>query len=958
MAVRLTLCLLRAGAALLAVCALSAMAQGTEPPAPPAALKLSADEGAWLAAHPRVSVFTKTEWAPIDLYTYEGQFRGLSGDYLALIGQRLGIVFDFKAAPTLAAALEALKRGEAQILPSVSRTPQREAFMDFSQPYLEVPNVYVTRRDVKGVGSDQSMAGLQIAVEQGYAVAALIRERHPQAQIVEFADSAAALRGVSEGRADVYLGALPTTSFLVEKLLLTNLEVRGPWHSKLSALHLGVRKGDSVLLGLLDKALASITLAERQDIHRRWAPLHSLLAEPSAPLALTPSESRLIATLPALRVGYEVDYRPYTLRTEDGQLGGMADDYLRIVADKTGLRVGSAQGGTWSDVFGRARRGEIDLLLAIAANEAREREFLFVGPWISTPNVLVTPRDAAPVLALAQYTGRRIAVLRDGQTAYLMNKLHPSVRLVEVDRRDDLLAAVTNGRADAALVNATLAAPLLAQGLGGTLRMAAFFPELNSDLYFAVRRDQPELASVLRRALASISDAERAAIASRWAVLPAADDAGVQARELLDRLLPLLALLLVALVVSLLWGVWLRRLMVQRRVAERAAAEARDRAEALARMRHDFLAEASHEIRTPVNAVVGALEQLAQQALPAQGLELASLARAAAHTLSEYVNNLLDLSKSDAGELRLVLQPDSLRATLQAAAQTIEPMARERDVEVMLMFDPQIAACHRFDAFRLRQVVLNLLSNAVKFCEPHTVVHLQATLLDAEPSVQKLRIRVIDRGEGIASDRLPLLFKPYTQAGDSLAHRRGGTGLGLALCKRLLDAMAATIVIESQPGRGTCVSVELALPVERAAEATATKPAIDTPALRVLVLDDDRVQQILLEARLMHAGCGVDVADNGVAAQGLWLQHRHRLVITDLRMPLMGGMAFARWLRSQPGGGAVCLIGTSADLNDSEAALAAGITRLLLKPVPQTLVDQVVQEARLTPATPAVASAV
>jgi len=932
--------------------ALGAMAQAVPPPAPASdtALRFSPAERAWLAEHPRLRVFTKTEWAPIDLYTYEGQVRGLSGDYLALVAQRLGVTLEFTSAPTLAAALDALKRGEADVLPSVSRTVQREAFMDFSQPYLDVPNVYVARRGVIGAGPDQTMSGLRVAVEQGYAVNALIRERHPSAQIVEFAESAAALRGVSEGSADVYLGALPTTSFLVEKLLLTNLEVRGPWHSDLSALHFGLRKGDTVLQSLLDKALASITLAERQDIHRRWAPLHALLAEPSPPLQLSVAERQLMSTLPPLRVGYEVDYRPYTLRMPDGQLAGMANDYLQLIVDKLGVRPGIAQGGTWADIFGRARRGELDLLVAVAANEEREREFLFVGPWISTPNVLITRRDAAPVLSLTQFTGRRIAVLRDGQTAYLMRKLHPAVRLVDVDRREDLLAAVTNGQADGAFVNASLAAPALVQGLGSTLKMAAFFPELNSDLYFAVRRDQPALAAVLRRALASISEQERAAITARWAVLPGTDDAGTETRATLQRLLPVLATVLVALLVSLAWGLWLKREVAQRRRTEVELAQARDRAEALARVRHEFLADASHEIRTPVNAVVGALDQLSQQQLPAHGRELTALAQHAAQTLSAYVNNLLDLSKSDAGELKLVVQAESLQATLHSAAQAIAPIARARNIEVAVSIDPALAPRHELDAFRLRQIVVNLLSNAVKFSSESSTVQLRADVVGDDGDSQQLQICVVDRGIGISADRLPLLFTPYAQAGDSVAHRSGSTGLGLALCKRLVDAMGGAIAIESLPGIGTRAMVNLTATAARSADDAASAPVGTTgaaaPALRVLLADDDRVQQIVLTALLANAGCIVDVADDGSAAAALWLQHRHRLVITDLKMPIMGGIELARWLRAQPGGSNVLLIGTSADLDEIETALAAGIERLLSKPVQPSLINAAVREVQ------------
>ena len=935
--------------ALVALCCLTGVGAAAQTaadiPVEPSPLRLSAEERSWLDAHPHPRVFTKTEWAPIDLYTYEGQFRGLSGDYLALIAQRLSISFDFKAVPTLADALDALKAGEAEILPSVSRTPQRERFMDFTQPYLDVPNIYVSRRGVDGVGPEQPMAGLRIAAESGYAVIALLRERHPLARIVEFADSAEALRAVSEGRADVYLGALPTTSFLVEKLLLSNLEVRSASHSNLSALHLGVRKGDRVLVSILDKALATVTLAERQEIHRRWAPLHSLLAEPSPPLKLSPDEQRLLATTPALRVGYETDYRPYTFRSPDGAMAGMANDYLRLMAGKVSLRVGQPLGGTWSDIFGKAQRGELDLLVAVAANNERRREFLFVGPWISTPNVLLTPRDAPPVLSLEQYDARRVAVLRDGQTAYLLHQLHPRVRTVEVESRDQVLAAVANGAADAGFVNATFAAPRLAEGLGSALKMAGFFPELNSDLYFAVRRDQPEIASLLTRALGSINDSERAAIAARWAVLPEFGDSDAATmRERLRRLQPLLAVALVALLVSLLWAMWLRREVRRRRGAETLLAAERDRAEALARARRDFLTEASHEIRTPVNAVVGALGQLELQPLPPQGRQFAALAQRAAQTLSEYVNNLLDLSKSDAGELALVPQADALAHTLDAAVQAIAPVAQAKRIEVRLTLDPRLAPRHVFDAFRLRQVVLNLLSNAVKFSQRGTV-ELCTAVTGETATAQQIRVDVTDEGEGIAAERLPQLFRAYAQAGNSLVHRAGSSGLGLALCKRLVAAMDGEIAIETRRPQGTRVTLRLSLP--RAQEAALAAPATTDgqgAALRALLVEDDPVQQIVIETMLTQAGCVVDVAGDAQAARAAWLGHRHRLVITDMQLAGdMNGVQLASWLRAQAGGGEVRLVGVSADLDSAGAARAAGVERLLQKPIGAASIDELVR---------------
>lgn len=219
-------------------------------------LELSASERARLDGK-RIVVGTKVDWAPIDLYTEEGRFRGLSGEYLELIQRRLGVSFEIRPYATLAESLEALKRGEVDIVPSLARTPAREVFVGYSEAYLDVPNVYVTRAGTQGVGPNEPMTGLRVAVERGYAVADFVREQHPRAILVEVPDTAAALRAVSEGQADVYLGGLPTTTALAERLLLSNLEARTPWHSTLSALHFGVRRDDTVLRELLDRALGA-----------------------------------------------------------------------------------------------------------------------------------------------------------------------------------------------------------------------------------------------------------------------------------------------------------------------------------------------------------------------------------------------------------------------------------------------------------------------------------------------------------------------------------------------------------------------------------------------------------------------------------------------------------------------------------------------------------------------------
>ena len=923
--------------------ALAATASDTTVPA----LRLTDAQRDWLVQHPRLRVATKHDWAPIDVYTYEGQFRGLSGDYLHLIERRLNLRFEYTSMPTLQDGLQALRDGRADIVPSVARTPKREAFMRFTEPYLDVPNVYLARRGVGAVGAEHSLAGMRVAVERGYAVIGTLQERHPQAKIVEFDDSAQALQGVSNDAADVYLGALPTTTFLVEKLLLTNLEIRGPMHSELSALSFGVAADNEMLQQIFNLALHTITLAERQEIHRRWVPLSTLLAAPAVPLRLSAKELKFIKQLPALRLGYDEAHYPYTFRDAQGGFNGMAADYLTLMARRVGLDTGAARGGPWAEVLRAAKDGQVDLLLAVADNEERRRDFLFIGPWASTPAVLIALKDRGPLIDIRQLQGKRVGVLASGQHAFLLAKNHPEVTRVEYPTRDGLLTAVARGEVDASFSNLSFAVPKLQEGLGATMKIAGIFPELNSDLYFAVRRDQPQLAALLQRALGSVSDAERAAIASRWAVLNV--DTGPSAGQLMRAALPFAAALLLALAVSLLWGLRLRREVRRTRAAEAALATARDHAESLARARQDFITTASHEIRTPVNAVIGALDHLRRQPEGAQRDELMALAQRSAAMLAEFVNNLLDLSKSDAGKLTIHPESADLHSVLLEPVDTLRQTALGKGLSLSLQVDPQLAPRLLLDSMRIRQIVLNLVSNALRFTSVGGV-QIDARVVAEDAQSQTLQLSVTDTGCGIDAQALPQLFEAYVQAhpqahpqAHSQAHaradsplgvaatRQGGTGLGLQLCKRLAEAMGGSIALTSEVGRGTTVCVQMRLLRAPVGPALPAGPLASDR--RVLIAEDDRVQQIILAAAFEARGFQVDVADDGVQALALWRRHRHALVLTDCRMPLLDGYGFARALRAETGGTDVLLVGTSADIDDGDAALAAGMDRLLQKPL-------------------------
>ncbi|HSC84611.1 MAG TPA: response regulator [Pseudomonas sp.] len=242
------------------------------PLAAPAALQLDEAQQAWVKTHPVVRVgVERSGWIPFDVLDEQGRHRGLSGDYLELLGQRLGLRFEPVLLDDWATALQALRNGQVDLLPSVARTPEREAYMLFSEPYLTSTSLIFTRSDqaVQRIGD---LAGKRVAIERGYVLHDLLRKQVPDVRLLDVTDTEEALRAVSSGRAEAYVGDMIVASYLIRELNLTNLELRGESGLSNSEFRFAVRRDLPVLQGLLNQALATVSDAESEAIKERWLP--------------------------------------------------------------------------------------------------------------------------------------------------------------------------------------------------------------------------------------------------------------------------------------------------------------------------------------------------------------------------------------------------------------------------------------------------------------------------------------------------------------------------------------------------------------------------------------------------------------------------------------------------------------------------------------------------------------
>ncbi|MFP5440012.1 MAG: ATP-binding protein [Gammaproteobacteria bacterium] len=377
------------------------------------------------------------------------------------------------------------------------------------------------------------------------------------------------------------------------------------------------------------------------------------------------------------------------------------------------------------------------------------------------------------------------------------------------------------------------------------------------------------------------------------------------------------------------------------------AEAARQTADAANRAKSDFLAVMSHEIRTPLNGVVGLNSLLLSLPLDDKARQYAELGRQSGEALLSLVNEFLDFSKIESGRMDLHLVAFSPRQVLDDAVATVRETAQTKSLQ--LNVDVAVPPALRGDPARLRQILVNLLGNAVKFTASGTVSLRVRTRSDT--GSEWMDIEVADIGIGIDAQTQQRLFQPFSQADASTTRRFGGTGLGLAICKALTDLMGGSIGVESVAGEGSRFRVLLPFaptPPDALVEApTAALPASAATRGRVLVAEDNPVNQLVAAEMLRRLGYVVDVVGDGREAIRSALAGGYDLVLMDCDMPEVDGFAACRTIRAREAGGRhlpVVAMTASAMSGDRERCLAAGMDDYLAKPVRLRDIERVTTE--------------
>ncbi len=490
-------------------------AAGSEADSQVEVLNLTAEERAFLKKHPVFRVGNEDDWPPFD-FSEHGKPKGYAIEHLELLGQHLGISFEYVNGYTWSELLELFKEKRIDILPSLWISEARKQYMLFTEPFLELPYVLVTRKTNTAVHSFQDLQDKIIAVPKGYKQEEVLREHYPEIQLHVVQNPLEGLKAVSFGRADALIGYRGVVNHVIASNFLSDLKVLGEAgvpELGPQGLYIAVRPELPLLRSILQKAMQHIEERKKVQLAQKWINL-----DQSGYPALNRQERLFLEQNPVLRVDNLQDWPPFNFH-ENGRAKGFCIDYTELLAEKLNLEIEYVSGPAWSDFLQMIQTGEIDLLSDVVKTKQRDAFIDFTRPYLTIFSGIVIKRGSERYASLEDLAGKTVAVPEKFYYQEILDEYYPEITVALQGSILDCLQAVSSGKVDAALSEKPVFDYLIRKHFLTDLSSIPIMDNIHfgsTPVALGVSKEKTILRDILQKTMDVVSEEEVDRLRQRW----------------------------------------------------------------------------------------------------------------------------------------------------------------------------------------------------------------------------------------------------------------------------------------------------------------------------------------------------------------------------------------------------------------------------------------------------------
>ncbi len=872
-------------------------------------IELTMEEQLYVTENPKCSIATLDY---ISGFSSEknGELVGFSIDFVNLISDRSGIEIEF-VPDTWANNLQKFQSGEIDLIDFISYKEERTEYTLYTDIYYEIPIIVLGRDDFENYESIEDLNGKRVGISKGSFIIEELRNSC-DAEIIEFENNESKINSLSLGETDAVIGKFINTNTYIIDNALSNIKILGEFSSEKiqkEDFRIGVPHSDTTLYSIINKAYNSITNDEITDLQLKWFGV--VFEDNNYSTIFTVEEQEYLNNRSAIKMCVDPNWLPYEKVNENGIHEGMVAEFLSLFNERLGKDIELVHTDSWDQTITFAKERRCDIISAANETESRKEYMQFTTPYLVSPYVIATRINTPFIDDIRQILTQKIGIIQGYSLIERLTILYPDIQIVEVDNVKDGLEKVETGEIYGFIDALPTISYHIQSGLMTDLKINGKIA-VDMNLSVAVRNDDTLLFPIFEKLVSSITQEERQEIFNRWIA--------VKFEESIDykRLWMMFTIFLFVVILIFYWNRRLSAEISNRRRVELALNKshkelnlhmkelkvAKEEAEKANRAKSDFLANMSHELRTPLNSVIGFSELLAAMPMTDKQKGFIHSIKASGNSLLTLINDILDLSKLEAGMLDIKKATVSIQDLFNDIDPIFKRKLESRGVDFIIEVSDDVPNAMLLDELRIRQVLINLIGNADKFTETG-YIKVSASITKDKDSIVDLVISVEDTGIGIAAENQDNIFEIFKQHENHDIKKYGGTGLGLGICKKLASAMGGEITVKSSLGKGATfelhlIDTEVAIIDNSGSSGTYSFDLnkIKFKRATVLVVDDIETNLIMIKEMLQMVGLDVVTAQNGAQAIEVLDNANVQLIFMDIRMPVMNGIEAVHNIRS------------------------------------------------------------